>query len=1210
MSLPSPSPRQRYWFRALWGNVLVWLLLCVLAWLLAPGLIKSQVESRASEQLGRQVTVGSVDFRPWTLELTLNDISMASKDGQSRQLTIARLYADAELGSLWRMAPVLDAVTIERPQLSVTHLGTGQYDLDDILHRLNGAPAVPSPASEPARFAVYNLSLVDGTLDFQDKPHGQTHAVRDLKLGIPFLSNLESQRDVYTDPHLSFSLNGSRFDSSAHSTPFATNASTEAKMEVKALNLTPFLSYLPEQLPVRLLAAVLDADLQLKFEHSDSRPKVKLSGSVRASGVRLADVHRNALLDWSALTLNIADLQPLVRQAELTSVTLTAPHLRVNRDASGVINVAALLGGAPDAPPAKPSASGNPGPWRVRVGQFGISQGRVDWRDTANSGPGQSGAQLGLAGFEWQARSLAWPLRDSIAFKGNTRFTQGPSAGAAGQLSMEGQVSNTTALVQARLEDVPLQAMAPYLAPIAHPRLTGQANATLSLDWSAGAGDGTPSRLLLEVKHAALERLALSQDKKTLASIDAIELADARIDPGQRSASLGQLRIVNPSTQVERDAQGQWMFEKWFKPAPTSATSVAAPTPGPAWKLQASDALLSGGKLGWLDRSTGRRSRLELSQLRIQLRDFVLDSPNRGQLEIAARVAAGRTEPGSLLYRGKLALRPIRTQGLLQASHFPAHALAPYFADRLNLHLLRADTNFDGRVAYSEQADGMHLHIKGDAAIEEFRANTLGSASDATSTEAAEELLSWKLLSLRGLQMALKPGAATRLQVQESILSDFFARIVIAADGRINLQDLLKPTTDSQAPVGPAAPPANLSFGPIRLVAGKVYFSDRFVHPNYSADLSDLNGRLDAFSSADAQDTPRLADLELRGRAQGTASLEVVGKLNPLARPLALDITGKVRDLELPPLSPYSVRHAGHGIERGKLSMDVAYKVQPDGMLTASNKLTLNQLRFGDKVESAPASLPVKLAVALLADKNGVIDIDLPVSGSLNDPQFKLGPVIFKVVVNLIGKALTSPFSLLSGALDSGSGEEHSSVAFEPGSAQLGDLARQSLDKVVQALEQRPSLSLTVVGSASLESERDAYLQQRLEAMLRAELRRAQLSAPAGNDRPSAGLATLTDEQRAQLLREVYRRADIPKPRNFVGMMKDLPASEMQALLLASIAVNDDAMVELAVQRGVAVKDYLASRKIPLARLFLGAAKTIAPEAKWSPRAELLLDTQ
>jgi hypothetical protein len=123
-----------------------------------------------------------------------------------------------------------------------------------------------------------------------------------------------------------------------------------------------------------------------------------------------------------------------------------------------------------------------------------------------------------------------------------------------------------------------------------------------------------------------------------------------------------------------------------------------------------------------------------------------------------------------------------------------------------------------------------------------------------------------------------------------------------------------------------------------------------------------------------------------------------------------------VRDLELAPLTPYSVKYTGHGIERGKLSMDVSYRVQPDGQLTASNNIVLNQLSFGEKVEGSTASLPVKLAVALLADRNGVIDINLPISGSLNDPQFSLGSVILKVIVNLITKAITAPFTLLASA--------------------------------------------------------------------------------------------------------------------------------------------------------------------------------------------------
>jgi hypothetical protein len=393
-----------------------------------------------------------------------------------------------------------------------------------------------------------------------------------------------------------------------------------------------------------------------------------------------------------------------------------------------------------------------------------------------------------------------------------------------------------------------------------------------------------------------------------------------------------------------------------------------------------------------------------------------------------------------------------------------------------------------------------------------------------------------------------------------------------------------------------------------------VNFSDRFIQPNYTADLTELTGRLSAFSSVSPDGSPQLADLELRGRAEGTASLEVLGKINPLAKPLALDIRGKVRDLELPPLSPYTIKYAGHGIERGKLSVDVAYRIQPDGQLTASNQVILNQLRFGDKVEGAPASLPVKLAVALLADRNGVIDINLPVSGSLNDPQFRLGPIIFKVIVNLVVKAITSPFSLLASAFGGG-GDELSQVTFAPGSAVLTPQAAQTLDKVAKALADRPALTMSVVGTAALEAEREAFKRERLQGLLVAEKRRAQVVAG------SNGTATVTvsPAEAPELLKAVYKRADMPKPRNLVGMVKDIPQPEMEALLLASIAVSEERMRELATARAVAVRDYLAGRQLPLERLFLGAPRTgvdkpatpgAAAAAPWTPRAELSLTTR
>jgi hypothetical protein len=323
-----------------------------------------------------------------------------------------------------------------------------------------------------------------------------------------------------------------------------------------------------------------------------------------------------------------------------------------------------------------------------------------------------------------------------------------------------------------------------------------------------------------------------------------------------------------------------------------------------------------------------------------------------------------------------------------------------------------------------------------------------------------------------------------------------------------------------------------------------------------------------------------------------------------MADPLALDVGAKASEIELAPLSPYAGKYAGYAIERGKLSMDLHYNVQPDGRLEARNHVILNQLTFGEHIESPTATkLPVRLAVALLSDRNGVIDVNLPISGSINDPQFSVGGIIVKIIVNLIVKVVTAPFSWLAG----GGAEDLSTVAFRPGTATMVDSASAALDKVAKALQERPSLQMTVTGTADAAVEadaiRDAMLEQRLLAQRRNEVVRsgAAASAPAG----------VPPEERERLLRAVYRETDLPdKPRNVIGFAKDIPPAEMEALLKKHMRVSEDTARQLALQRGLTVRDALVAKGLPSERMFLAAPKLHSPgqdDGAWTPRAQLSL---
>jgi len=1226
------------------GILLVW----AVSWALVPSLLRHLVASRASEALGRQVSVAEVDFRPWSLELTLRDLVVRTLDGDAEQLAVERLYIDMELQSLVRLAPVLDALVVERPHLLLTHTRPGHYDIDDLI-ALASQPS--DPAAAPLRFALHNLSLVEGAIDFRDTVAGQDHHLTALQLGLPFLSNFDSGRAVLVQPRLAFQLDGAAFDWSAQATPFADSRHAEVQAHMARLDLAPFLPYWPKALPVRLAAGQLEADLKLVFEQAPQL-KLVLSGTLGAQDVRLNDALGSPLLAFPSLAVDLAELQPLQRSVHVRSVQWDGPSLDLRRDAQGQFawltasapNAPATSAGKAEAAPAK--ATSAEADWRVQVDRIALQHARVGWRDEGT----QPAAVLSASDVALQVEGLHWPMRAPARFQGSLVLAgaaEAPKAAApaSGRVHFDGQGTDRAAAVALRAEGLPLVAAAPYLARYLNPTLQGRLSLVGGLGWRA-------PDLAFQLSSLTVDALRLKQGEQDLAAWDQLSLSDTRVDLGRRTASAGVLSLSAPRTTVSRDAQGHWMFEPWLKTQEAAAASPvrgpgadagrAAPASAqpPGWQWRLGQLALRDGSLGWRDATAvvaRKPGGVALAAAALQLQAGPFSGGPNGlgmepvELQVSARLGApGRdgaaaAEPGRLDYKGRVKLMPFSTQGRLEFNRLPLHAVEPYFGDVLNLELPRADASFRGNLDVAVAAAGATVRVKGDGALEDVRANSvLAQVGTDAGPPTSDELLSWKALSLRGIDLALQPGTPLTLGISETALSDFYARVVINDQGRINLQNLVRNSAPEPTPAKgavaaklPPAPPAPaaqasaaasqpvIRMGPITLLNGRVLFSDRFVRPNYSASLSELTGRLGAFSSVLEAGSVGLADLELRGRAEGTASLEVSGKLNPLATPLALDIQGKVRELDLPPLSPYTIKYAGHGIERGKLSVNVAYKIDPDGRLNASNNIILNQLSFGEQVEGAPASLPVKLAVALLADRDGVIDINLPISGSLNDPDFRLAPIVGRLLLNLVAKAITSPFSLLANAFGGGQSESNE-IAFAPGAAELTPETQQRLNKVAQALLDRPALKLTVVGQVNAQVEREGYRRQQLAQMMLAEKRRQAVLA----GHKGAEVEAVTPAEQPALLKAVYQRADLPKPRNLLGLAKDLPAPEMEALLLASVPVTDDLLQALAVERGVVVRDYLLGRAVPVSRLFLGAPKTLRNEGVWTPSAELLLGTR
>ena len=671
-----------------------------------------------------------------------------------------------------------------------------------------------------------------------------------------------------------------------------------------------------------------------------------------------------------------------------------------------------------------------------------------------------------------------------------------------------------------------------------------------------------------------------------------VDLHGHRLDVAEVSTREIRMRLVR-----NKEGKIEWVSSPVLKTVRTARQELSDERP---W-------IAGIGKLG-VDDLALRVEDQTTSPVAVQTIDgFSLSADNlsteagkKGNISLRSQV----NQKGSLRVDGSVQLMPLKTALKVETQAIPILPLQPYFTSYLNIELTRGLLSNIGDVNLEMAKDGLNAAYKGSL--------TLGDLVAVDKVNNAD-FLKWKSLFLGGIDFRLQPMA---VNVGEVALSDFYSRLILSKEGRLNLQDIVRASGESaKAPDGaqPAAAPKAVEpapatrqaavpvrIGKVTLQGGTVNFSDFFVKPNYTVNVTKVAGRVSGLSST--ADT--VADLELRGSYANSAPVQVVGKLNPLAAKSFLDIKAEVKGVDLVAFSPYSGKYAGYNIDKGKLSLNVAYKLE-NKQLTADNRLFIDQLTFGDKVESPDATkLPVNLAIALLKNNRGEIDLNLPISGSLDDPEFSVGGLIVKVIINLFVKAVTSPFALLGSMF--GGGEELSNIEFAPGRSTVNDAATKRLESLAKALTERDSLKLEITGRADPETDKEGIKRVAIERAVKAEKLKDQLKK--GGEGGSVDAVEVTPAEYPVYLQRAYKEAKFPKPRNLIGMQKDLPVEEMEKLMLTNLPATDEDVQQLALRRAENVQSWLIEEgKVPPERLFLVEPKAESGDKDKGSRVDFSL---
>lgn len=1179
----------------------------VAAWQV-PKVLHNVLVQDVSKMIGREVSVGDISFNPFTLTVRARDLAVAQPDSQTPLLTLAELDVSAAWTSLFWFAPVVDRMTLREPNIAIVREDVTRFNFSDIQQRVAELTAAqpeepPKPDEGLPRFSLNNMVIENGTITLDDKVTGRKQVVDELGVGVPFISTFGYATDIDVQPRVHLRINGSPFDLNGVARPFDKVPSSTLRVAFNGLQLEKWADVWPMPLPFKVESALLDSNLQVVFEQpKDAPPKIRVVGDLGLRRLDLRDTAGANLVAWSALTVSRLELEPIARHAYVGEVGLWAPQIHVRRYANANLNWLDVVAGLKRLGGVEPTATPVADKLRKASGlDPAKAGGKADPATAAAKGAPAATADAAAKGAAPAVAAATGTPAATAGAASPAVSAPSPGAPAASSAAPAAPVAGAPAAPSATAPagTPAADAAAPQPAPAPtewkveldafnlHEGEVYVADAVSKLDYVMTGLAATVEGVALPQVPDQPINLWLTMDNSTdggwLRAKGPLVLKPLSLELGVR---LGNIALA-PLAPAVRNASPIALLDGRL----AASAQVHVKERNGAVDASASAVQADLTQFKARDESLKPAVDIALQSLRMTA-DRLAMGPGQSNFTLAA---AGIQGNGKLDLKGAFTPQPLTVKTSVDLSELNVASFAPYAASSLNATVRAITLGAKGNAEFAAAAGSAPMKVNWKGGVEV-------TGVDLQDRVNKDDFLNWKRLGFTGMDISVA-GDKIGAKLGDIALEDFYGRVLLNAQGRLNVMDLVAApgqaggsiTQDTQTPGRSAAPPPaapaakggggmpDISVNSVTLNRGRMTFTDRFVKPNYVAELSSIEGSITAVSSTN----PQPAKVKVTGRVYTTAPLSISGVVQPFAKYLSLDLKASAKGVDLPRFNTYSAKYVGYPIKRGKLSVDLEYKIK-DRALQATNHVVLNQLTFGDKTNSPDATkLPVLLAVALLKDSRGNIDINLPISGSLDDPEFSVGGIVVRVLLNLVVKAVTSPFSLLASAF--GGGEELSYVEFAPGSAVLTEDSQQRIDTLTKALTDRPALKMDISGRADPKTDMEGLRQAWVDGKIRAA--KAAATTPRGKKPNPAGVE-VSGAERAKYLEEVYDDTDIKdKPRNFIGMSKSVPAAQMEEMLRSVAPVGDEQLRQLADARAQAVYEKLQAQEGLADRVFI-----IAPQ--------------
>jgi len=1152
------------------------LLFTVVGFFVIPPIVKSVLLKKLSENLHRNVTIQKLTINPFMLSMKINGFEIKERNGTKPFLSFDELYVNAQLVSLIKGGIVLKEIRLQKPYVNIERNGETLYNFSDLLKE---HPAGQKTETKPLKYSMNNIRVMGGSIDFWDGPKRTRHTVRDLNAAIPFISNLPYYIDTYINPFFEANVNGHLISLQGLTKPFKDSLETSVEIRVNDFDIAHYLAYMPAEMDFKVLSGRLDANTLLFFtQYKNRAPSITLTGSLQFKDIRIVDKKESPLIHLPLLDISVDSGELMSRRVLLSKVLLQSPEVHVVRDKTGRVNLQSLIpkkGYVLKRKEESPVLS-------LYADEIDLTNGTVTFSDLLQEETFRSTLENIQVKIDRFSNARDW--KSAITLSLGTEAEEGV------KVSGEFTVDPLSSQGRAELAKIPLKKYSPYYRrQILFDIMDGVLD--FSTEYAFQQTEKEQAVRLSDLS-AHLTSLSLKKrdEKDEFLRIPEIAMKEAAIDLQKREVVVGEFSTEKGFLMVKRGEDGKWNLQTLLPPTPDAKKPAAKQNQNERpWTVTMKKISAQGYGVKGEDLVPTQPVSFSAEIIKLAAEGISTEKNKSGKVSLSLKFG----KKGSVSAVGSVVLNPGSANVRLNCNKVDIVPFQGYLSDRVKIVLAEGDFSTSGALTlgYGERGSPK-VSYKGELFLAKFWSLDKSNA---------EDFLKWDSLHFGNLRAGYNPFF---LNIDDVAMANFYSRIIINEDGSLNVQDVSgaeeangavagenATTTKIPPPENKKAPDKTVTVEKVTLQGGTIDFLDRHVKPNVSANLTEVGGRISGLSSEEN----KFADVDLKAKYDNYAPLEITGKINPLREDLYVELKAAFKDMDLSPMSPYGGKYMGYTIEKGKLSLNVEYLVVKR-KLTAQNNLYLDQFTLGDKIESPDATkLPVKLAIALLKNRKGEISLDLPVTGNLDDPKFSLGRIIIKILLNILVKAATSPFALLGAIF--GGGEELSYIEFDYGSASLNEQGLKKLDTLVKALYDRPALRLDIGGYADPEKDGEALREHLFKGKIKAQKLKEMVKK--GSTPVPLEEVIVSAEEYPKYLKMAYKEEKFPKPRNIIGIAKDLPVPEMEKLMLTHTQVNDDDLRHLASERALKVKDHiLKSGKVEQERIFLVESKAFQAEKK------------